>query len=165
MSATRYGYCCRPKLRGYVERVCFDSVRLWFSLEEDAVHNATSSNPRQIYELLRHIVEQGDPGHRYLRDLRRELSAVARLSRRPPSIRRRLRQQIEDAPLESFRPERMRLDLGWIAGQRGCTVDKLLADCRDRAAESIALPQWLQVDEFLVGGLSLAEQGAWGKFF
>ena len=106
MSAARYGYCCRPKLRGYVERVCFDSVRLWFSLEEDAVHNAAASNPRQIHELLRHIVEQGDPGHRYLRDLRRELSAVARLSRRPPSIRRRLRPQIEDAPRERLQPGR-----------------------------------------------------------
>ena len=163
-TSPRYGYCCRPKLKDYIEQACFDTGQLWFSLEENPSANVDSSNPRRIYDLLRRIVAQGDHGDRYLKDLRRTLIETVQRSWPPSGVRRKLRQQIAEASMDCFQPERLRLDLSWLAKQRGLTVAKLLLDCRRRAKASITLPQLLQPDEYLIDGLPFDELPSWCRF-
>ena len=148
-------------LKAYIEGECFSSVRLWFSREENPVNPALSSNPQAIYEEWRRIVQTEDHGHPYVLKVRNSLEKVVRTSGHPPHIRRKLRLQIKQASIGNFYPQRLRLDLNWIAAQRGCTVQELLAQCRAVAAAEVRAPQILQPDEYLIADLPLAEFASW----
>lgn len=111
MPPPRYGYSCRPKIKGYIEGQCFDTVQLWFSLAEDASANVDSSNPRRLYERWQHITAQGDHGERCVKNLCADLDAIVRQHVPGWSIRQKLRKQIKEASMDNFHPERLRLDL------------------------------------------------------
>ncbi len=144
-----------------MEAICFDTMRLWFSLRQNAAGNVDSSNPQQLYERWRRVAEQGDYGDRYARSLRNDLFEAVRLGRVPPVDHPALGRWIEQRPMDEYAPEMLRLDLSWIADRRGCTVDELLEDCHRRARALIYPPQEPQPDEYFSGDLPLSEFAAW----
>ena len=65
--------------------------------------NVDSSNPQQLHERWRRVVEQGDYGDRYARSLRSDLSEAVRLSRMSPADRLALGRWIEPRPMGEYR--------------------------------------------------------------
>jgi hypothetical protein len=129
-------------------------LRVWFALHFDAVTNVDSSNPWRLYEALRKLVEQKDHGHRLIADYRRQLKETVRKSERLSAPEKAfLRNQIKYAPIADYRPQIWRLDLQKIAARRGCSIDDLLAKCRNQAIEAIQYPQQIQPDEYLIEDL------------
>lgn len=164
MAAQSFGYSCRPLLKGLIEEQCFSSVRIWFSLELNPAANVDSSNPQRLYERWKHIASQGDHGDRSVKNLRDDLYEAVRRTAMSPSLKRKLRRQIGEASIDLFRPEKLRLDLSWIAESRGISIASLLDECRAHARANIEQPQSLQPDEYLVDGLPLDQKMHWCRF-
>ena len=111
----RHGYTCQSWLSTNIADRYFGGVyRVWFATSINPKGNGHSSNPLVIYQEIDHILQTNDHNHSRIDQLRQRMTHwIAGSALIAPDIATILN-EISTAPVNAFRPQLWRIDLGNI---------------------------------------------------
>jgi hypothetical protein len=119
--ASQFGFTCKAWIAYQLDAVHLGGIYYaWFSTELNPIANGDSSIPLQIYRDIDTAVKKKDVNHSKLETLRANLLLTVSRFIAPGNrgLARTLRREIRKAPVEMFRPQLWRIDLGKVDASR-----------------------------------------------